>query len=1408
MIGNGTTSTTIDGGGSGDVVRIEANWVNISGFTIRNSGSLFGAGIYIYSSDNCKIEYCKCSNNDDGIRLSYSPNCKIEYCVCSNNDNGIYLSFSPRSTIVNNTCNSNIGNGIRIGSSSYSNITNNNCSNNGYSIRLEDSSSNMVINNTCLNNFYNIMLDYSSFNTIANNTCKSKKYDGIRQYKSSFNIIENNTMVSCGLFIYGTQLHHWNTHTISTSNTVNSKPIYYWKNATGGVVPNGAGQVILVNCSNVTIKNQNVSNGNDGIQLFFSKNNIIMNNTCNLNVYGGIYLYESNSNRLKNNTCTSHKLYMIGYGISLTDSLNNIINNNNCSDNKYAIKLYESSKNIISNNTCSDNGDGLFLTGSTSNTIDNNTFNSNSVGIWLSKSTNSNKILDCSISSNSFYDLYFDENCKNNSAINTNFNTIYVDSTSGIVVKNYLHIQANDSNGLPLSNVDVEVKDNSNVIYATSGYGGTDPKTNVNGQIKWILVMDRIYDCNETAKENITTVNVNHPGTFFRDNNIDVNMSISHFEYFLPNSLPGKSNLISPSNGSYINDVNPELKWEIGTDPNNDILSYIIEVDEFGGDWNTLIANYQTSPGVLSWIISTNLIDGNSYQWRVLANDSYDNGPWSDISTFTIDKDIPIANIPIDPGEYNNTGTVRWIWQPSTDTGSGIIGYFICIGTTPGGDDIVNNAWTTNTWFEKSDLIDGKSYFCKIKTKNGAGTNSSYSRNSDGIFIDTIPPSILFEGFRNLIENSVGDFNISVNIIDTLNGSYLNTPQLDYKFGIEGTYFGYKNMISYTDNIWYFNIPEPVEGWRKYTNNYVYFKVRCSDGAGNFNETIEMQELIDIISSINHPPIVSIISPNGGENWTGIHDIIWFAEDLDGDILSFDIKLSENGGNSYPTTLAHGLGTNTRTFFWNTSYFENGTNYSIKIIVDDGITTSEDNCNSSFIIWHPKGPKKVNHPPIVKIIQPNGNEILTLGSHYLLKWTAFDPDGDSLTFIIELGSGDNKTYYYKSLATDLGTSVRSWIWNVSNMLIGKNYKMKIIAMDNGIPELSSEDTSDGVFTISIDTDGDVMPDDWEDLYGLDKNDSGDANKDLDEDYLTNLKEYFNGTDPTNPDFDSDKLPDGWEVIYGLNPKDNTGNNGTNGDPDDDGYTNWEEYDAGTDPNDPSDHPSEKTKKEEEDNAFNIILIVLILILIIIIITLFIIMKTHKTIPRELLEKSVSKKFSKSTYVRPSLKNKQLKLDKKLLNNLREDFLKISKLKSQKRGFKFEKFLNNLFITFNLKSKKSFRITGEQIDGSFQLNGDTYLIEAKWHKNKIGQNDLLVFKGKVDSKAKWSRGFFISISGFSDDGLEAFSKGKPTNIIGMNGNDLKFILEGKIDLKKAIDIKARRAAETNEFFVSLEELDKK
>ena len=71
---------------------------------------------------------------------------------------------------------------------------------------------------------------------------------------------------------------------------------------------------------------------------------------------------------------------------------------------------------------------------------------------------------------------------------------------------------------------------------------------------------------------------------------------------------------------------------------------------------------------------------------------------------------------------------------------------------------------------------------------------------------------------------------------------------------------------------------------------------------------------------------------------------------------------------------------------------------------------------------------------------------------------------------------------------------------------------------------------------------------------------------------------------------------------------------------------------------------------------------------------------------------------------------------------------------QARGYQFERYLNKLFKDCALEPRESFRIKGEQIDGSFVLRNDIYLLEAKWTNKPTEKNDLVVFNEKVSSKS--------------------------------------------------------------------------
>jgi hypothetical protein len=158
-------------------------------------------------------------------------------------------------------------------------------------------------------------------------------------------------------------------------------------------------------------------------------------------------------------------------------------------------------------------------------------------------------------------------------------------------------------------------------------------------------------------------------------------------------------------------------------------------------------------------------------------------------------------------------------------------------------------------------------------------------------------------------------------------------------------------------------------------------------------------------------------------------------------------------------------------------------------------------------------------------------------------------------------------------------------------------------------------------------------------------------------------------------------------------------------------------------------------------------------------------------------------------------------------DLTQQYKELRDLKPQKRGYAFERFLNTWFNQERLTPRGPFQVVGEQIDGSFVIGSDIYLLEAKWQDRQTPEADLLVFREKVEGKSTWSRGLFVSHAGFTKEGQIGFSRGRSTNIIGMDGQDIYFILEGLMSLTEAINQKARRAAETGEFYVSVFELSR-
>ena len=593
-------------------------------------------------------------------------------------------------------------------------IKNNNISYNQYGILIYKSNSIDIIDNMFFNNSGSIYLERSKSNKIM-----------------------NNSMVNCSLFIDGNSIEQYDSHIITKNNTVNKKPLYYLKNKTGYIIPKNAGQVILVNCTSITIKDQNFSNIHTGNEIVFSNNNIIKNNNYIFNDLFGIYLKNSNFNILQNNTCNSGNFN----GMYILNSNTNTIKNNICnSNNATGISISYSNKNKLFNNTCNLNQIvGISVVGSSGlgtcnyNIIVNNTCNSNGnyeSGIYLYKS-NSNIINNnfCLYNYYGFQFVYSNNNTiVNNTCISNNWTGIHLEySYNNTIFKNFIYKNNeigfstwdSDNNYFFHNNILYNIKqaeDNGNNFWNNSVQEG-NYWSDYNGSDTG----NKIYSWDITGKHLITGDGIGDTEVPHLD--LDYYPFCSPFGWLPPEipKLNDPGNL--SSNGSY------SISWEnVGRE-----AKYILEED-INESFNLPTIIFQSFDNF------TNLIrKGNrTYYYRVRARNNYGSSNWSNIENITVDwppnipKNLSVSTYP--PGN-----TLNLTWEPNLiDTNQYILEYK---NETMANWQQINPISHPGFTYNHTGLIDGEKYYYRIQARDIRGHLSNFSDIICGIPWDSVPPA-------------------------------------------------------------------------------------------------------------------------------------------------------------------------------------------------------------------------------------------------------------------------------------------------------------------------------------------------------------------------------------------------------------------------------------------------------------------------------------------------------------------------------------------------------------------------------------------------------------------------------------------------------------------------------------------
>ena len=299
--GENKNTTIINGRYIKNIILINANNVNLSGFTIKEY-DVNGSSI-ILNSNRCII--------NDNILIGEDYFNGIEYCIrvvsgekniISNNtifgtDKGIKLSLCRENIIENNMFSDNdnaieLENFIFLYRYTFSKLSWRGCT------------GNIFKNNYFAHNYRGITSYGSSENLFFNNTFKSNRGCGLYLAACYRENIINNKFIRDGLGISGDNFDNY-IHNI-TGNVVNGKPLYYFTNKNNKNVPKNAGQIILVKCDFATIEKVKISKTSTAVLVAFSSNVRILNSEFSSNTMGVFLKYSTGcviqSNNFINNS--------------------------------------------------------------------------------------------------------------------------------------------------------------------------------------------------------------------------------------------------------------------------------------------------------------------------------------------------------------------------------------------------------------------------------------------------------------------------------------------------------------------------------------------------------------------------------------------------------------------------------------------------------------------------------------------------------------------------------------------------------------------------------------------------------------------------------------------------------------------------------------------------------------------------------------------------------------------------------------------------------------------------------------------------------------------------------------------------------------------------------------------------
>ncbi|NPA75378.1 MAG: hypothetical protein GXO25_04780 [Euryarchaeota archaeon] len=241
-----------------------------------------------------------------------------------------------------------------------------NATGNSYAFSISNTDLCFILENSALKGAqYGVILKNVKNAVIMGNNVSGNSVAGLWIDSSSNISVYSNVMYGTGIQISG-DLQSLESLKIASNNTVNGKPVYYYKDAYDISISVDAGEIIIVNSTQISCDSLAISHTTFGLGIYYSSEIGVYNSTFTYMSTDGVYVAGSNNvtiyavqSGLNNasgifvtgsenvNISSITSAYNAKSGIYLDHTVNSRLSNDVAYNNYVGVELYYSSQNVI-----------------------------------------------------------------------------------------------------------------------------------------------------------------------------------------------------------------------------------------------------------------------------------------------------------------------------------------------------------------------------------------------------------------------------------------------------------------------------------------------------------------------------------------------------------------------------------------------------------------------------------------------------------------------------------------------------------------------------------------------------------------------------------------------------------------------------------------------------------------------------------------------------------------------------------------------------------------------------------------------------------------------------------------------------------------------------------------------------